>query len=157
MYSKVKIAGHPVHPMLVAFPIAFYTAAMVCYIVYSSNGNPFWFKVALLANIAGVLMALLAALAGFTDWLGIPKGIQAKKTGTFHMVANVIALICFAIVAFINYPKWDETMPSLGPTIPLSVLGFVITLVAGFLGWNLVQKHHVGVDMGEKGSSKSGV
>ena len=40
MYSKVKIAGHPIHPMLVAFPVAFYTATLVCYLVYNSNEDP---------------------------------------------------------------------------------------------------------------------
>lgn len=57
MYSRVKVFGHPLHPMLIAYPVAFYTAALACYIVYSTNGNPFWFKVAVVANIAGAVMA----------------------------------------------------------------------------------------------------
>lgn len=150
MYSKVKIAGHPVHPMLVAYPVAFYTAATVCYIVYNSNDDPFWFKVALVANIAGVAMAALAALPGFIDWLFIPKKSKAKNTGLFHMLCNVLALTCFAIVAFTECKKWDDPAPVLGLAIPLTVLGFVLTLIAGFLGWTLVQKHHVGVDVGEE-------
>ena len=147
MYSKVKIAGHPVHPMLVAFPVAFYTATLVCYITYSSNQDPFWFRVAVVANIAGVATAVLAALPGFIDWLFIPKDVSAKKTGLFHMICNVLALICFAIVAFTECEKWDEVKPMLGFAIPLTVIGFGLTMVAGFLGWTLVQKHHVGVDM----------
>jgi uncharacterized membrane protein len=147
MYSKVKIAGHPIHPMLIAFPVAFYTSTVVCYIVYSSNENPFWFKVGVVANIAGVVMAVVAALPGFIDWLYIPKDSRAKKTGLFHMLCNVLALICFAIVAFTECKKWDDASPTLGPAIPLTVLGFLLTLVAGFLGWTLVQKHHVGVDI----------
>jgi uncharacterized membrane protein len=61
MQSKIKVFGHPLHPMLIAFPVAFYTASVVCYIAYNSNANPFWFKVALVANIAGVIMAAVAA------------------------------------------------------------------------------------------------
>ena len=72
MYSKIKIAGHPVHPMLINYPVALYTASVVCYIVYGANTNPFWFKVAVVANGAGVLMAIVAALPGFIDWLAIP-------------------------------------------------------------------------------------
>jgi uncharacterized membrane protein len=147
MYSRVKIAGHPIHPMLIAYPVAFYTAALACYIVYSSNQNPFWFKVAVAANIAGVLMAAFAAIPGFIDWLFIPKDSRAKQTGLFHMLCNVLALVCFAIPAWTECSKWDDTNPSLGLAIPLSVLGFVLTLAAGFLGWTLVQKHHVGVDV----------
>jgi len=150
MYSKIKIAGHPVHPMLVAFPVAFYTAALVCYIVYDSNSNPFWFKVAVVANIAGVIMAAVAAIPGFIDWLNIPSDSRAKKTGLFHLLCNVVALLCFGIVALAENKKWDDVTPSLGMAIPLTALGFILTLVAGFLGWTLVQKHHVGVDEDQK-------
>jgi uncharacterized membrane protein len=147
MYSKVKIAGHPIHPMLVAFPVAFYTATLICYIVYSSNKDPFWFKVALTANIAGAVMAAVAALPGFIDWLNIPRDSRAKKTGLFHMMCNVLALVCFGATAFLQCPKWNDTNPELGIAIPLTAVGFVLTLAAGFLGWTLVQKHHVGVDI----------
>ena len=147
MYSKVKIAGHPVHPMLIAFPVAFYTATLVCYIVYSSNQNPFWFKVAVVANIVGVVMAAVAAIPGFIDWLFIPAGSRAKKTGLVHMICNVLALVCFGITAWVECPKWDEINPGVGIAIPLTAVGFILTLTVGFLGWTLVQKHHVGVDI----------
>lgn len=146
MRSKVKIAGHPIHPMLVAFPVAFYTATLVCYIVYCFRGDPFWFKVAVVANIAGVLTALVAAIPGFIDWLFIPSDASAKKTGLFHMVANVVALVCYTIVAYTVYNKWDDAEPTLGLAIPLTAVGFSLTMIAGFLGWALIQKHHVGVD-----------
>ena len=147
MYSRVKIAGHPVHPMLIAFPVAFYTATLVCYIVYSSNQNPFWFKVAVVANVAGAVMAALAAIPGFIDWLFIPKDSRAKKTGLFHMLCNVVALLCFGITAWIECQKWDEANPDTGIAIPLTAVGFILTIAAGFLGWTLVQNHHVGVDI----------
>lgn len=150
MYSKVKIAGHPVHPMLVAYPVAFYTATLVCYLVYSGNANPFWFKVAVLANAAGVVMAALAALPGLIDWIAIPADSRAKKTGLSHLVCNVLALACFAVALLTEYKKWDNATPSLGAAIPLAATGFLLTLAAGFLGWTLVQKHHVGVDVERK-------
>lgn len=150
MYSKAKIFGHPIHPMLVAYPVAFYTATLVCYIVYNGNANPFWFKVAVVANIAGAAMAAVAAIPGFIDWLSIPSDARAKKTGLFHMVCNVLALVCFAVAALTEYKKWDDAAPALGLAIPLTALGFLLTLAAGFLGWTLVQKHHVGVDVDRK-------
>jgi uncharacterized membrane protein len=148
MYSKVKIGGHPVHPMLIAFPVAFYTSAFICYIVYGSNENVFWFKVAVAANIAGVAMALLAAIPGFIDWLFIDKNTRAKQTGLAHMLLNVSALLCFGVAAWIESPKWNSVNPELGAAIPLTAIGFLLTLIAGFLGWTLVQTHHVGVDEG---------
>jgi uncharacterized membrane protein len=53
MYSKVRIFYHPVHPMLVAFPVAFYTVAMVCFLLCNNTDNPFWFKVAAAVTLAG--------------------------------------------------------------------------------------------------------
>ena len=147
MYSKAKIGGHPIHPMLIAYPVAFYTAALACYIVYGFNEDIFWFKVAVVANVAGAIMAAVAALPGFIDWLFIPKDSRAKNTGLFHMLCNVVALVCFAVAAWLECPKWDNPNPSLGIAIPLTALGFLLTLIAGFLGWTLVQKHHVGVDL----------
>src|SRR3954462_4309431 len=86
MYSKIKIFGHPIHPMLIAYPVAFYTATLVCYLVYLLNGDPFWFQVGVIANWAGVVMAAVAAVPGFLDWmLGIPAGTAPKRTGLQHM------------------------------------------------------------------------
>ena len=154
MYSKIRIAGHPLHPMLVAYPIAFYTATFVCFIVYGSNHDPFWFKVALVANCAGVIMAAVAALHGFIDWaIGIPNGTKAKSTGLIHMAFNVVSLGIFAINLFMQQGKWNETEPNMGAAIWITGLGVVCTIAAGFYGWTLVQKHHVGVDQAPQSQS----
>jgi uncharacterized membrane protein len=148
MYSKVKLAGHPVHPMLVSFPIALYTATLVCMATYAANDNPFWFRAGWYANAAAVVTAIVAALPGFIDWaVGIPRGTAAKKTGLAHMLLNVTALILFAANVFVLRPELDAALPRLGPGLVLPILGFAATLIAGFLGWRMVQKHHVGVDL----------
>jgi uncharacterized membrane protein len=147
MESKVKIAGHPIHPMIVAYPVAFYTATLVSFIVYNANANVFWFRVGVVANYAGVIMAVVAAIPGFIDWLGINKQRPAKKTGLNHMLSNVTALIVFGINLYLQCPKWNETQPDSSPAILLSAIGMILTLIAGFLGWSLVQKHHIGVSL----------
>jgi uncharacterized membrane protein len=146
MYSKVKILGHPIHPMLVNFPIAFYTSTLVAYIIYKITGAPFWFRVGFVANVAGVGMALVAAIPGFLDWsLGIPSGTGAKRHGLEHMLLNVTALVLFAITLWINAYQWGAAVPALGYVLILPIIGFLVTLGAGYLGWTLVQSHHVGV------------
>jgi uncharacterized membrane protein len=147
MESKIRIAGHPIHPMLIAFPVAFYTATLVSFIIYHSNADPFWFRVGVAANTAGVVMAVVAALPGFIDWLAINKARRAKKVGLTHMLCNVTALILFGINLYIQCPKWNEPQPNDSPSILLSALGMVLTLAAGFYGWSLVQKHHIGVSL----------
>lgn len=148
MYSKAKLFGHPLHVMLVSFPVAFYTAAFLSYVTYNYTANIFWFQAGVIANIAGVIMGLVAAIPGFIDWnWGIPKNTEAKKTGMIHMVLNIVTILAFAISAWINYPKMYEAFPTLGATLFLTGVGFVLLLVAGFYGWTLVQKYHVGIDL----------
>jgi uncharacterized membrane protein len=63
VYSKVKIAGHPVHPMLVAFLVACYTGTLVGFAAYAANGHLFWLNLAIALSVAGTGTAVLAALA----------------------------------------------------------------------------------------------
>src|SRR5437763_15325615 len=98
MFSKVKILGHPIHPLLVASPIALYTSTLVAYIIYAANKDPFSFKAAVAANIAGIVMAALTALPGFIHWaVGIPSGTAAKSHGSNHTLLNVTAPVPFII------------------------------------------------------------
>ena len=162
MYSKVQIAGHPVHPMLVAFPVAFYTATLLGYAVYAATGDLFWWRLGLISNAAGVLGAVLAAIPGFIDWAtGIPKGSPAKATGRTHMLLNVAALALFVVNLITQANRWmDATraaystgeIDAFDPTLPLvlSAAGVLCTIGAGFFGWKLVQTHHVGVDLSEE-------
>ena len=148
MYSKVKIYGHPVHPMLVGFPVAFYTGTLVAFIAYAASMNPFWYRVGCVANWAGVAMAAVAALPGFVDWaIGIPKHSAAKRTGLIHMALNVVTLLVFLVNGLVIMNHWDEALPPSGAGIVLSAIGVLLTLPAGFLGWSLVQDHHVGVQL----------
>lgn len=148
MESKVKVLGHPLHPMLIAFPVAFYVATFAAYIVYQNNADPFWFRLGVVANLAGVVMAVVAAIPGLIDWVtAIPNETSAKQTGLVHMALNTVSLLLFAAAALINYNKWYESLPNLGATLLLSGLGVVVTLAAGFYGWTLVQRHHVGIDL----------
>jgi uncharacterized membrane protein len=162
MYSKVRIAGHPVHPMLIAFPVAFYTATLVSFAVYAATLDLFWWRMGLWSNAAGVITAVIAAIPGFIDWAtGIPKGSPAKATGRTHMLLNVSALALFTINLLVQANRWAEitsaaratgelATPEPGLALVLSLLGVALTGAAGFFGWKLVQTHHVGVDLNEE-------
>jgi uncharacterized membrane protein len=148
MYTKAKLLGHPIHPMLVAFPVAFYSATVVAYVTCAVTGNQFVFRLGVVANVAGVVGAAAAAVPGFVDWaFGIPSGHPAKAIGLEHMLLNVGALGLFGTDAWIQYRQWSDPSPSYVAAIALAACGMALTLAAGFLGWKLVQKHHVGIDM----------
>jgi uncharacterized membrane protein len=146
VYSKVKLAGHPVHPMLVGFPVASYTGTLVGYAVYAANGHQFWLNLAIALNLIGVCTAAAAALPGLADWaFGIPRDSAAKKVGMIHAGLNVTALGLF-LAAVVSYaPDWNGPPASATLGVTLSAIGFALTGLAGFFGWMLVQDYHVGV------------
>jgi uncharacterized membrane protein len=152
MYSKARIAGHPIHPMLIAFPIALYTVTVVTLIVHAGTADPFWYRAALWSNVAAVVMAAVAAIPGLIDLLSLPRHTRARSTGLRHAAFNVLALVLFVISAVLLYQDWSgaPNLAALDVTAPLvlGILGLCSTLVAGWLGWTLVQTHHVGVQPG---------
>lgn len=149
MYSRAKLFGHPIHPMLVAFPVAFYTLTAVAYgVSLFVSTDPFWFRLGYFANLAGVTTAVLAAVPGFVDWaFGIPKESAAKSRGLLHLTLNVGALLLFAFSAFRLRGTWAGADAEVFPSFLLSTLGWVLTLAAGYHGWELIARHKVGVEL----------
>ncbi len=146
MYSKVTILGHPIHPMLVAFPVAFYVGALVGFIVYAANSGQFWLNLAIALSIAGAGMAIIAALPGAVDlFFGVRKNRRAYRLGLAHASANVIALVLFIITSVVYVGNWDGPATGAALGIVLTAIGVAATVVAGSLGWTMVQTHHVGI------------
>jgi uncharacterized membrane protein len=133
--------------MVIAYPVAFYTATLVGFVIYGATGDHFWLKLTIAANVAGVAMAVVATVPGFLDGLlAVPRGSEPSRTGLFHMGLNVTALVLFVISLIAYVGQWNATTGS-GATlgIVLAAVGVSATVGAGFLGWSLVQDHHVGV------------
>ncbi|MGN6352301.1 MAG: DUF2231 domain-containing protein [Parafilimonas sp.] len=147
MQSRVKILGHPLHPMLVSFPITFNTVTMICCIVYAYNQNSFWYQVGFFANCAAIIMGAIAMLPGLIDWLSVPEFTDAKSTGLKHMIANIVWLGFFIINGVVMYSNLNAANPPVQSNCLLTIVGFLIMLYAGFKGWAMVQRHHIGVDI----------
>lgn len=136
--STAKIAGHPLHPMLVPFPIACFVGALVCDIV--STSDPFWYRASEYLLGAGVIMALLAAVMGFTDVLGDAR-IRALTIAWVHMLANLLLVV---IEAFNWYRRYSAGAGD-STGLVLSVIAVLILLVTGWLGGEMVYRRRVGI------------
>src|ERR687884_663544 len=97
MESKVKLFGHPIHPMLIVLPLGLLAAALVFDILYLITGNGALATVAFWNILAGIIGGLLAAVFGLIDWLAIPGGTRAKQVGLLHGVGNVVVVGLFAV------------------------------------------------------------
>ena len=140
--STAKIAGHPIHPMLIPFPIAFFVGTLAADIAYSQGGDPFWALAGRWLLGAGLIMAALAALAGLTDFLSEPR-IRALRAAWHHMIGNVLAVL----IELFNL--WQRLAHGDGFILPTGlILSAIVTLLLlynGWRGWEMVYRHRVGI------------
>ena len=146
MESRVRSLGHSVHPMLVVYPLGLLSTAVIFDIVRlaSGHGDP-WGVVVFWMIAAGIVGGALAAVVGLIDWLGIPSGTRAKRIGLIHAGSNAAALACFAASWLMRRPS--VAAPPLGAFV-LSVAGFLLAGVGGWLGGELVERLGIGVHEG---------
>ena len=145
MESKVKLLGHPVHPMLIVFPLGLLGMAVAFDVIQIATANGHWSEMAYWMIAAGILSGLLAAPFGLIDWLALPSGSRASRIGLYHGVGNVVVLALFAASWWMrgNAPQ----APGLA-ALALSFVGVALALVTGWLGGELVDRLGVGVDDG---------
>ena len=140
--STAKIAGHPIHPMLIPFPIAFFVGTLVCDVVYWQTGYAAWATATPWLLGAGLVMAALAAVAGITDVLG-EKRIRALADAWWHAGGNIILVL---IELYNLYSRYEQGAAAIVPNgLVLSLVAVGLMLFTGWKGWELVYRHRVGI------------
>jgi uncharacterized membrane protein len=145
MEGNAKILGHSVHPIMIVFPLGLLATAVVFDVIFLVWGNDTFATVAYWMIAAGIVGGLLAAPFGWMDWFAIPSGVRAKTVGLAHGVVNTVVLLLFAGSWYIrsDSPARPEMMASV-----LSIGGFLLALVGGWLGGELVERLGIGVHEG---------
>ncbi|HHY49717.1 MAG TPA: DUF2231 domain-containing protein [Alphaproteobacteria bacterium] len=139
--STAQIAGHPIHPMLVPFPIAFLVGTFVSDIVYAAGGGEFWATASYWLLAGAIVMALLAAVAGFTDFFGEPR-IREQRVAWYHMIGNLGAVVLALINLLLRLGPAGTGYPA---GLWISLITVLLLLFNGWMGWELVYRHRVGV------------
>jgi uncharacterized membrane protein len=140
--STASIGGHPIHPMLIPFPIAFFVATLVCDVVYWRNGNAAVGTASTWLLGAGLVMAALAAVAGLADVFGDQR-IQALNDAWLHAGGNILIVM---IELYNWYARYSEGTSAIIPKgLILSVIAVAGLLFTGWKGWEMVYRHRVGV------------
>jgi uncharacterized membrane protein len=140
--STAKIAGHPIHPMLVPFPIVCFIGTLVADIVFLNNGEPGWATASRWLLGIGIVMAALAAVAGLTDFMGDPR-IRGLSHAIQHMLANVTVVV-LEIVNFVLRLGSNDEIGKVG--VYLSLIAVIVLVFSGWRGGDLVFKHGIGVE-----------
>ena len=100
----MKLFGHPIHQMLIVFPLGLLATAAIFDIIGIAGGNNTWFLVSYWMIAAGIIGGLIAAVFGLIDWLGIPNNTRAKSIGAWHGIGNVVVVLLFIGSWFLRQP-----------------------------------------------------
>lgn len=143
MESRVRVLGHPVHPMLVVFPLGLLVTAVVFDVIYLITGNASFAQVAFWDIAAGLVGAVVAALTGLLDWLIVPRESRARRIGMWHGLSNAVVVVLFALAWLYRLNEPTHAVEPLWLVIQLVAVS--IGGVAGWLGGELVDRLGVGV------------
>jgi len=151
MASPASFAKHPIHPMLVPFPIALWIFSLVSDIVYGLGwGGPIWSDMAFYTMAGGILGGLAAALPGLIDYLSLSDPVPAKIART-HMIVNLAIVAMFCVNLWLRM----TAAPGAGLPVALSVIGVMLLGLSGWLGGELVYVHGVAVESSSKTADAS--
>jgi uncharacterized membrane protein len=145
MESRARLLGHPVHQMLVPFPLGLLGGSLVFDILRFALDSDLMAVVAYYMIGAGVIAALVAAPFGAIDWLAVPRGTRARRIGALHGAGNLVVAALFAASWFLR--RLDPAQPPLAALV-LSFAGVGLSLVTAWLGGELVDRLGIGVSDG---------
>ena len=144
--SAIAVAGHPIHAMLVHFPIALIICALGVDMLYWFSADPFWLRVGLWATGFGFAFGVLASIVGTLELLAVP-GIRVRVASWNH----AIAAMTLVAVAGANFGLRLHVPEAVLPHgLLLSLLAAVLTALAGWHGGKLVFDHGVGLIISTK-------
>jgi uncharacterized membrane protein len=146
MKSKFAIAGHPIHPMLVAFPIGLFAWALFANVVYAaSDSDRTWYEISYWSSIAGIVGALVAAIPGAVDGLTIGRDSEARSKAMLHGTLNVVVTGLFAGAVLLMRDDGARSGGDLSMAVGLQAVAVGLLLLSGWIGGEMVFRDHLAV------------
>lgn len=140
--STVAIAGHPLHPLSIIFPIAFLAGALGTDFGYWLTHDPFWARASVWLLGAGLAGGVVASLIGMSDFLRIER-VRKRAAGWAHMVLNVTILVLSAVNFSLRLSNYTGAILPVG--IILSLVVGTLVSASGWFGAELSYRHKIGV------------
>lgn len=149
MKSRMHLFGHPLHPMLIAFPTAIFPLLLLLdglrlFTGDAYEGAAFWL------TLAGIAATLAAMVPGIVDLAAIPNASRAHRTAVVHLVGGIVVLALYGVGALVRWPV--GSVPSAVLALGVDGLGVLAITVQGWLGGHLVFHHHLAVLSKEEGA-----
>ncbi len=143
---KGRLCGHPIHPMLVHFPTALFSAGFLFDLAGILLNQSQLFFASFYVILLGLAGGLLAALFGLIDYIKLGSKPDQFRIASWHAVIQFVVLMTFGVLAGLKF----QAYPAIGApgTWQLIVMGVTlgIMLVGNYLGGELVFRYKVGID-----------
>lgn len=140
--STVAIAGHPLHPLTIIFPIAFLAAALGSDFGYWLTRDFFWARASLWLIGLGFGGGLIAAATGLSDFLKIER-VRKRNAGWAHLILNVSILVLTLVNYLLRLGDAESRILPWG--LLLSLIVGTLTSISGWFGAELSYRHKIGV------------
>jgi uncharacterized membrane protein len=140
--STAKIAGHPIHAMLVSIPLTCFIVTFFTDLIYWKTANMMWANMSAWLLTIGLVVSVLVVLAGLIDFLG-DRRVRALGSAWIHGLGNGLALVLCIFNIFIH--SRDAYTSVVPDGLILSGLVVLILAFTSWLGAELVYRHGVGV------------
>ena len=152
MRSKARVLSHPLHPMLIIFPLGLWIVSWIFDVIGVLSGNNLLTAASFYCAVAGIFGAVFAAAAGTVDWATVvPPNSSAKKRGALHGILNVLVLIAFLVICF---RRGHAANPVDGIELTISTIAIAVLGVSGWLGGTLSYRNQIGVDRRYAGAAQ---
>ncbi|MEG4091747.1 DUF2231 domain-containing protein [Microcoleus sp. Pol12B4] len=140
--STLSVAGHPIHPIIVIFPVAFLVGAAGTDIGYWLTSDPFWARASVWLMSVGFAAGILAAITGFLDFFKV-KRVRERSAGWLHMGGNVAVMVLTLINLVLRQGNPAEPIVYTG--LAISIVVATLLGITGWFGGELSFRHKVGV------------
>ncbi|MBR2573839.1 MAG: DUF2231 domain-containing protein [Loktanella sp.] len=144
--SRIALAGHPIHAMSVAFPVALTFCTFGADVFYWVTADLFWARAAVWAAGTGFLLGMIAGLSGTAELL-LVSGIRARAPAWTHFIIAVTLLAVLGANWGHRLSGYEAAVLPYG--IMLSGLSVLMVMFTGWHGGKLVFDYHLGTSKGK--------
>ena len=145
MRSQFSLFGHPLHPMLVILPVGLFAWAFASQLIFLTTTDHQWYTIAFWTSIAALSAGLFAAVPGAGDLLTIGARSRAFGMGIAHMFLNLSTIVLYFVAVLLMLNNNATGGASLVAASTLMGVGLIVLSVSGWLGGEMVYKHHLAV------------
>lgn len=137
MQPRARILGHPIHQILIVFPLGLLATSFFFDVAWMARGREELAIVASWLIFSGVIGGAVASLFGVIDWMAIPRGTRAWRIGAWHGGGNTLVAVLFAVSWLL---RRDAPGHPNAWAIALSACGVLLTILTGWLGSELADR-----------------